>query len=385
VNELELLASLRAEVPAPDSAPVEHAVMTALREQDRLPIGARRRTQDAGRRRPSSRTRPARTRRRWERPVLAGALGLALGAGAFAAVGLADRQGTPHAPSRDQVVAWSGQPTAPWQARPSYGRASSATELVDFATRVAAALASPPKPGEWIVVKTEFADSSGGGGGYLFGPADERKVDLTWYRSGGCEVASVPSVAASLPPARTVVGQLTIDPNGGAVGCTPDSTLGGWKSVSYSYLSSLPSDPAALEQVLLANDPPTGTMTRDDAIYDAIYTLFSDGPSQGVLIPPNLEAALYRVLQQLPGVHFETAADLAGRTGLGFWRVGEGYLKQELVIDPVTYTFMGYEDVAVADHALVGTDGTRYVKKGHVMGWGAVLGIAIVQKPGQLP
>ncbi|HEY6788150.1 MAG TPA: hypothetical protein VI365_12645, partial [Trebonia sp.] len=59
--------------------------------------------------------------------------------------------------------------------------------------------------------------------------------------------------------------------------------------------------------------------------------------------------------------------------------------KQELVIDPVTYTFMGFEDVAVADHAMVGTDGTRYVKKGHVMGWGAVLGIAIVQKPGQLP
>jgi hypothetical protein len=382
VNELELLAGLRAEVPVPDSAAVEHAVMTALREQDRHPVAGRGRTQDAGQRRPSSQTRHARTRRRWGRPALAGALGLALGAGAFGAVSLAGHRGTPPAP---QVVAWSGQPTAPWQAKPSYGRAGSATQLVDFATRVAAAPSSPPKPGEWIVVKTEFADSSGGGGGYLFGPPDERKVYLTWYGAGGCEVASVPSVAASLPPARTVSGQLTIDRNGGAVGCTPDSTLGGWKSVSYSYLSSLPSDPAALEQVMLANDPPSGTMTRDDAIYDAIYTLFSDGPSQGVLIPPNLEAALYRVLQQLPGVHFETAADLAGRTGLGFWRVAEGYLKQELVIDPVTYNFMGFEDVAVADHAMVGTDGTRYVKNGHVMGWGAVLGIAIVKKAGQLP
>ena len=35
MNEIELLAGLRAEVPAPDSAPVEHAVMTALRERDR--------------------------------------------------------------------------------------------------------------------------------------------------------------------------------------------------------------------------------------------------------------------------------------------------------------------------------------------------------------
>ena len=107
-------------------------------------------------------------------------------------------------------------------------------------------------------------------------------------------------------------------------------------------------------------------MSRDDAIYDAIYTLFSDGPSQGVLDPAQPRPPL-PLPQGRPGVHFETAADLAGRTGLGFWRVGEGYLKQQLVIDPVTYTFLGYEDVAVADHAMVGTDGTRYVKKGHVM------------------
>jgi hypothetical protein len=385
VNELELLASLRAEVPAPDSAPVEHAVMTALRQQGGRPVAGRRRTRGAGHRRPSSRTLPGRPRRRWRRPALAGALALAVSAGAFAAVSLAGRQASMYAPRPRQVVAWSGQPTAPWPARPSYGRAGSATQLVDFATRVAAAPASPPKAGEWIVVKTEFAASSGGSGGYLFGPPDERTVGLTWYRAGGCEVASVPSVAASLPPARTVAGKLTIDPNDGTVGCSPGSTLGGWKSVGYSYLSSLPAGPAALEQVLLANDPPNETMTRDDAIYDAIYTLFSAGPSQGVVIPPKLEAALYRVLQQLPGVHFETAADIAGRTGLGFWRVGDGYLKQELVIDPVTYAFMGYEDVAVTDHVMAGTDGTRYVKKGHVMGWGAVLGITIVQKPGQLP
>jgi hypothetical protein len=104
-----------------------------------------------------------------------------------------------------------------------------------------------------------------------------------------------------------------------------------------------------------------------------------------VVVPPKLQAALYRVLQQLPGVHFEAAADLAGRTGLGFWMVREGYLKQEIVIDPLTYALMGYKDVAIKDHAMVGTDGTRYVKKGHVMGWAALLGSAIVAQPGRLP
>jgi hypothetical protein len=34
---------------------------------------------------------------------------------------------------------------------------------------------------------------------------------------------------------------------------------------------------------------------------------------------------------------------------------------------------------------MVATDGTRHVKAGHVMGWAALLGSAIVDKPGQLP
>jgi hypothetical protein len=63
----------------------------------------------------------------------------------------------------------------------------------------------------------------------------------------------------------------------------------------------------------------------------------------------------------------------------------EGYFRQEIVIDPNTYTYMGFKDVVIKDHAMVGTDGTRYVKVGHVMGWGALLGSAIVDKPGQLP
>jgi hypothetical protein len=124
---------------------------------------------------------------------------------------------------------------------------------------------------------------------------------------------------------------------------------------------------------------------RSQAIFQAIYDLLSAGEMDGVVVPPKLSAAMYRVLQQLPGVHFESATDLAGRQGLGFYMVLEGYLKLELVIDPDTYTYMGFKDVAIRDHAMTDTAGTRYVKKGHVMGWAALLGQAIVEKPGQLP
>jgi hypothetical protein len=387
VNELELLASLRDEVPAQASSPIERAVMTAIRAQAGYPAGGPRRARAASPRRPAATGRPQRRSRL--RPVLAGALAVAVavGAGAYAAVRLSAHQ-APGSPAGGQAVTWSGQPTAAWPAGPSYGRATTEAQLVDYVTRAAAAAPGrAPGPGEWVAVKAEFADSSKGSGGYVFGPPDERKITLTWYRADMCAAASVPAVPASLPPTSTVTGKLTVDTRFAGAGCGLfGSTLGGWKSTTYPYLESLPTDPAALESALLAGDPPGGLIpTREDAIFDAIYNLLTAGEPQGIVVPARLQAALYRVLQQLPGVHFETAADLAGRTGLGFWMVREGYLKEEVVIDPVTYAYMGYEDVAIKDHVMTGTDGTRHVAQGHVMGWGALLGSAIVAHPGQLP
>jgi hypothetical protein len=215
----------------------------------------------------------------------------------------------------------------------------------------------------------------------MFGPPDERQITLKWYRVDGCAETSGITVPPSLPPTKTFSGRLTIDP----ASCD-QSDLGGWKSYSYQYLNSLPTDPAALESVILANNPPGGYIpTRTDAIFEAIYTLLADGEPLGAVIPPKLSAALYRVLRELPGVHFENDTDLAGRSGLGFYAVLEGYLKEELVIDPLTYTYMGYKDVAIKDHVDTGTDGTRHIDKGHVLGWEALLGSAIVKHPGQIP
>ena len=195
-----------------------------------------------------------------------------------------------------------------------------------------------------------------------------------------------PAGPAGPPPGKAVTGKLKVSYGYYGPGCVASDTLGGWKSVSYSYLSSLPTAPAALEAALLAGDPPGGVIpTKPEAIFDAIFNLLTAGESQGVVAPPKLEAALYRVLQQLPGVHFESATDLAGRTGLGFWMVTEGYLKREIVIDPVTYAPLGYKDVAIKDRTMAGLAGTRHIAKGHVLGWEALLGTAIVQRPGQLP
>jgi hypothetical protein len=65
--------------------------------------------------------------------------------------------------------------------------------------------------------------------------------------------------------------------------------------------------------------------------------------------------------------------------------VQEGYLKEEIVINPRTYAYMGYQDVAVRAHTSVGTDMTSHFHKGQVLGWEARLESGIVQRPGQLP
>jgi hypothetical protein len=383
VNELELIASLRDEVPLVATARIEDAVLREI-------AAARGHTRGGSRWQWSPRpghipsARPA--RRRALRPVIAGALACAVGAGAYGGVLLF---GSGPAGQRGVTTAtWSGRPTAPWPstAHPSYGTAKTEAQLVADVTRAAAAFPGrAPKPKQWVVVKTEYAGSSGGEGGYLFGPADKRDVSLTWYRGDGCAVASVPPVPATTTPSSTVTGKLRIDTsNYVGIGCR-GSTLGGWRSVSYPYLDSLPVKPAALEHIIARNYGPVSAASRPQAIFQSIYLLLDAGEMQGVVVPPRLAASMYRVLQQLPGMHFERTTDLAGRHGLGFYLVLEGYYKLELVIDPTTYAYMGSKEVVIRDHAMVGTDGTRYVKKGHVLGWAALLGQAIVDKPGQLP
>jgi hypothetical protein len=372
MNELELLTRLRDEVPlAPPSPGAESLVLAGISSAGRAD---RRRTVPAGR---------VPGRGLWQhRGLRAGMAGLiAVGACAAGAVVVADTRGANPVPQR-QTVAWSGRPTAPLDdARPSFGRASSEAQLVDYATRSAAASPGPaPAAHDWIFVRDEIAQSSAGSGGFLFGPPDERLICLQWVRADGLQDASGTCVRASLPASAQVHIKLTISPDGGG-------TIGGWKSVSYSYLNSLPTVPGQLEQVILADNipgMPWYTTPDNVAIFNAIGNLLQ-AQTEGVWIPPKLAAALYQVLQRLPGVVFDSGTDLAGRTGIGLYMVIDGWYKQEFVINPLTYAYMGNETVATQAHTDVATDGTRYIKQGQVLGWQALLDSVVVQRPGQLP
>jgi hypothetical protein len=204
---------------------------------------------------------------------------------------------------------------------------------------------------------------------------------------GTADAAGV-NAPATMPATRTISTKLMISPDGMGNG-----TLCGWWSIKYNYLDSLPANPQALKQVILAQDKPVNKPSysstpinnpcyepnQDAAVFEAIDTLFY-GETEGALIPPKLAAALYGVLHLLPEVRFDTGTDLAGRTGLGFSMILDGYDKQEIVINPTTYAYMGGMSVAIKDYTLTGTDGTHYIKAGQVLGWDALLNLAIVDK-----
>jgi hypothetical protein len=350
MNELETLSRFRDEVPAsrPWTGP-QDVIMAAIRaERGPAPAAVD----------PARPMRPA--RRPWRARGGLIVAGLAA-AGVAGAVILVAAQPGQHSPP-------SSRHSAQRATHLRLGPARTEAQLVAYASRLAAsAPGSAPRPDQWIYARTESAASSDGGGGFLFGPPNRRVFGREWFRADGKLDAA--DVHGHLRFGRAGLG-----------------TMGGWKSVSYAYLNSLPASPKQLEAVILAENIPRMPWydaARNHAIFAAIANLFL-GEQDGVLIPPKLKADLYRLLSVLPGVRFDRTTDLAGRRGIGFF-MKFGWYKQEVVINPKTYAYMGDEFVAIRAHASVALDGTWHIKKGQVLGWGALLRIAVVQRAGQLP
>ncbi len=318
--------------------------------------------------RPASRSATSQRARRW----LFGASVAGVAAVAIIAGGVIPLPGQ-SAPGRP--TAGASHPSAV----PSFGPVGTAAQLVDYATLAAATgPAFNPGPYQWIYTDVLQATSSAGAGGYLKGAPDGRLEQQIWTRVDYQEYAYLKNgklvIAASNLPRSAKTGQASAP------------TTFGWPLVSYGYLNSLPTSPARLMAVIRDNlrretNPIGAEGTGNVGVFNAVQALM-----QNVVLPPRLLAALYGVLARDPGVHFErSVTDLAGRTGVGFSTVQEGYLKEQIVINPKTYAYMGYVDVAIRAHSSTGLDGTTHFRKGQILGWAALLSSGIVQHPGQLP
>jgi hypothetical protein len=101
------------------------------------------------------------------------------------------------------------------------------------------------------------------------------------------------------------------------------------------------------------------------------------------VLPPNVQAAIFRYLAQQPGMKVNPdAVNLDGHPAIGLGRVVEGYLSQELLFDKQTYALIGERVIAIADHVNRGDDGTSYTHKGDLYRQVIYSKMVIVDKPG---
>jgi hypothetical protein len=99
---------------------------------------------------------------------------------------------------------------------------------------------------------------------------------------------------------------------------------------AYKGLTTLPTDPDALLRWAYAQDIENGTTSKDGVVY-----LLFNHILRGNLLPPDLAAAIFRAMKQIPGVTLQTVQIF----GTPAYSVAftDDWLRDELLIDPKTY------------------------------------------------
>ncbi|MGR6918030.1 CU044_5270 family protein [[Actinomadura] parvosata] len=248
-----------------------------------------------------------------------------------------------------------------------------------------------PRPDQWIYTETR-----------------------AWFHKaldGETVTARTPLVSEAETAWRRADGELIAHDRDGKLEI---HNLGGNTPKDYVTIASLPTDPEALlalfrestvrrEAVVerirerfagreAAPDPVSG----DVFIFGLLRTLLSDN-----LVPPEVEATVFRAMALLPGVTVnEAATDPEGRPALAVSLEARGWLRSELFLDPETFAYRGARETAVRDHTLHngvfggrgGESAPSPIPTGNwVIEAGAVYrqftrtAIAVVDEPGQRP
>lgn len=260
----------------------------------------------------------------------------------------------------------SATPGTAKQATPPAARLSPVARTFELAAAYASARPfTPPRPDQWIYTQDRILNPSSLAKSKGQGP---EAIYQTWIRVDGKKRAVYN---------REISGRLDI-----------------WNQTNeYPVLSTLPTDPSALGTRLrtqLLTPPWVGprervTATevvgdRTDALFRRIATILDD-----YLLPPAVTAALMRVAATIPGVTLVPGTiPIHGRQVTAIGRVQEGWLFEQLLLDPETHEFVGYRSVAVKNHTFDTGGGTSIaVRKGDVQYITTRLAAKIVDAPGQ--
>jgi len=335
MNETELLARLRAEIPLEEASP----------EAERLFLAGLARTPgDPGISRRTTGGRPGAGRSPLARRLtVAGGLTMA----AAAAVAVAVVMAAPH----------------------PAGTAGPMT-VRELAYRAAAAAGRQPqvRPGQWVYWKEKTTLSHSAF--EVWTTANPTKAAIVDHG----HVYSLNMRLDGIPGGEQYIGQpegALIPPAGRTPGGPRTDFTGetGTIPVSYAGLSSLPRSPGALLRYLAHLNLPHRSLWGPPAEreFDFIEDMLTS-----YVMPPQRTAELYRALGAIPGVTVdEHAADLAGRHGLGFISTAMADKStSEIIVNPRTYQLMGQSDFGPSHHLDYGT---------------AILSEALVSGPGVQP
>ena len=156
----------------------------------------------------------------------------------------------------------------------------------------------------------------------------------SWYNDSPTNVAEVlfgePPADATSGPGQTWTTNIL-----------PNDTTGSWQEPTQAWLAGLPRNPDQLRDQLY-ND----TRGRGRSHDGEVLVNIADALRSGV-VPADLRAALFRVLETVPGVDIvQRHAD--GQISIGRLETRDGQ-REEIIIDPATGAYVGERTIQVQE------------------------------------
>jgi hypothetical protein len=171
-----------------------------------------------------------------------------------------------------------------------------------------------------------------------------------------------------------------------SIATTPRSTASsrgasGAASPTTSRRRRSPTNPNALLRWAYGLDISNGNSPKDAVVY-----LLFNHILRGNLLPPDLEAGIFRAMKQIPGVTLDTTVDVQGHPAYALGQTDD-WLHQELLLDKDTYAYRGQRSTVVKDATidpLKAGNSTGKVQKGHTV-VAVRLAAGVVDRPGERP
>ncbi|QKW40031.1 CU044_5270 family protein [Actinomadura sp. NAK00032] len=234
------------------------------------------------------------------------------------------------------------------------GTPAEAAHVLDRAAAVAATRPSAgAKPRQWVYTKMQLTSSVKPAGLVTGGPYKTETWEV-WRRGDG--------------------KQFTAYENG-----KPKAGHEQVSSAVATRFEPLPSDPGALLRKVRRGPKGGG---GDLMTFQTLVTILRDSSHS-----PKTEAAIFRAIKMIPGVTpVEGKADIAGRPAIALGMTVEGWLHEEVLLDPKTYAYVGERAIAVKTRKFESAgDPTVTVKAGTLQRLMVRVAIGVVGKSGQRP